>query len=255
LTENNKFYNPPAQAVRRCWIGAGIGVVVFLLPFIVGFESKPLGFICNFAGAIAAIGLLYTGFTFRKVSKQLDELVNGSGLLAHWTYAADEWTSYIDTEQVRIKHDNWFLFGVIAVLVGVIAILALIFKHDAWLVILGAAAVILLLAAISTQLAVKSTSRNLRKQPAEVYIGRSGALLGHRFHYWELSKSFLGAAKYQEGPPPVLQLEYSTPNGRGQNEYSARIPIPRGREEEARQVILKLNAEPPPEEAEEDTEE
>jgi hypothetical protein len=96
---------------------------------------------------------------------------------------------------------------------------------------------------VTAKLSIDAAYRQNRLHPGDVYIGLSGALISRAFHYWKLSAAFLRSASFEEGDPPYIQLLYSSPSGRAQGEYTARFPVPRAHESEARQVIARLNQE------------
>jgi hypothetical protein len=197
----------------------------------------------SFVGFVIFVSLLISGFIFRRVAKQLDELVTGEGLLAHWAYSKDEWDRYTEAEYLRDKREKWLLFRMVAIIAGIVGVVFVILKHDAILITLGVVGGLILIIAFTAWLSIRSSYKQNILHPGDVYIGMSGALLGRKFHYWKLPNGFLRAAVIEEGNPPVVKLEYSSPSGKTQGEYTARFPIPHGHEEEAKQVLEQLTAE------------
>ena len=101
MPNNKKVYNPSSAVARNCWIGALIGVLVFLYPIVFPIETYGLGFAMMFFGIIITISLTISAIIFQKLAGNLNRLVQGEGLLAHWTYSADEWSSYTEEEHAR----------------------------------------------------------------------------------------------------------------------------------------------------------
>jgi hypothetical protein len=243
MANNRKYYNPSAVIARNCFIGAVVGVLVFFYPIVFPIETYGAGFALNFFGIIIFFSLLVSGIIFQKLAANLDKLVRGGGLLAHWTYSQDEWTRYTEAEHLRDKKDKWGLFRLIAIIAVIVGVIFVIFKHDALLLILIIVPGLILIIAVTAWLSIASAYRLNRSKLGEVYIGMSGALVGRAFHYWKLPTAFLRSASIEEGEPPFIQLQYSSPSGRARGEYTARFPIPKGREEEAIKVLFQLRGE------------
>ena len=243
MDNERKVYNPSSTVARNCWIGALIGVLVFFYPIVFPIETYGAGFAMMFFGIIITISLAISAIIFQKLAGNLNRLVSGEGLLAHWTYSQAEWSSYAEEEHARDRNDKWGLFKLITVIAVVVGIGFVIFKHDALPVMLVIIPGLIGIIALTAWLSIGSTYRQNLKYPGEVFIGMSGAILGHQFHYWKLPTAYLHTAMLEEGNPPVIKLVYSSPSGQARGEYIARFPVPQGHEEEARQVLARLTAE------------
>jgi hypothetical protein len=243
MANEKKYYNQPAAVERNCFIGAAVGAAVFLYPILFPIATYGAGFAMNMVGILIFLTGLVSGLIFRGVAKQVDELVTGEGLLVHWTYAADEWARYVEADHIREKRDKWGLFKLVTVIAVVIGVIFAIVVRDAWLSTLITIGALILIIALTAWLSIGSSYREKRLHPGDVYIGMSGAMLGRAFHYWKLPASFLRNASLQAGDPMFIQLDYSSPSGRIQGEYTARFPVPHGREEEAKRVVAQLKGE------------
>jgi hypothetical protein len=113
LSNTKKVYNPSAAVARNCWIGALIGAMIFLYPIVFPISTYGLGYALIFVGIIIFLTGLISGLVFKRVANRLDEMLSGEGLLAYWTYSADEWSRYTEAEHLRDKHDKWMLFRLI----------------------------------------------------------------------------------------------------------------------------------------------
>lgn len=243
MVNNKKVYNPSASVARNCWIGAILGVLVFFYPLVFPIETYGLGFAINILGILIFFTGLISGFVFQGVASKLNRLVSGEGLLAHWTYSADEWSRYTEEQHFLDKQEKWRLFRLIAIIGAIVGVVFIIFNHEAWLFILATIGGLILIIALTAWLAIASGYRQNRLHPGEVYIGMSGALIGRAFHYWKLPASYLHTATLEAGDPPFIQLVYSAQSGQARGEYTARFPIPQGHEEEASRVLSQLTAE------------
>ena len=245
MANEKKYYNQPAATARNCFIMAVIGAAVFLFPIMFPISTYGAGFALNLVGIVIFLTGLVTGFVFRGVAKQVDELVIGEGLLVHWTYAADEWARYVEADHLRDKRDKWGLFRLISIIAVVVGVIFALIVRKAWLSTLLTVGGLILIIALTAWLSIAASYREKRLHPGDVYIGKSGAMLGRSFHYWKLPAAFLRNASLQAGDPMFIQLDYSSPSGRIQGEYTARFPVPKGLEEEAKKVVAQLKGESP----------
>jgi hypothetical protein len=240
VTNNKKIFNPPARVALYCWIGSLIGAGVFLYPLIFPIETYGLGFALNFFGIIIFLTGLISSIVFKKLANKLDELVSGKGLLAHWTYATEEWSRYTETEHIRDQQAKWWLFRLIAIIAVVVGVIYLMIIRDSWLITLVTISALILLIAGVAYFSIAWSYKQNRAHLGEVYIGKSGALLGRTFHYWKLPASFLHSVTLQEGDYSIIELVYSAQSGTSRGKYTARLPIPQGHEAEAKEVLLQL---------------
>jgi MFS family permease len=245
VADKKRFFNPPARVALYCWIGAFIGAGFFLYPLIFPIETYGLGFALNFVGIVIFLTGFISGIVFKKLANKLDELVSGEGLLAHWTYATEEWSRYTEAEHIRDRREKWQLFRLIAIIAVVVGVVFSIFTSDSWLITLVIiSALILIIAGVAYFSIARGYKQNCT-HPGEVYIGKSGALLGRTFHYWKLPSSFLHSVDLQKGDPPFIELVYSAQSGQSRGKYTARIPIPQGHEAEAKEVLTRLSGKQP----------
>lgn len=243
MPKEKKVFNPPAAVARNCFIVAAAGILAFIYPIVFAIKTDGLSFALVFIGSIIFLAGLISGFIFRKMAGNLDKLVSGEGLLAQWTYSQDEWSRLAEAEHIRDKHDKWMLFRMIAIAAVVIGGILVIYKNNAWLIALISIAVLIPVIAVVTRFSVASGYRRNRAHPGEIYIGKSGVLVGHSFHYWKMASAYLHSAVIEAGNPPFVKFVYAAPSGQAKTEYTARFPVPQGHGQEAKQVITELAAE------------
>ena len=221
-----------------------VGVLLFFYPIVFPIATYGLGFALMFVAILIFFTGIISAIIFQRLAGNLNWLVAGEGLLAHWTYSRDEWSHYTETEHLRDRRDKWALFRLISIIGVVVGIVFVIFVHDALPVILVVIPGLIAIIAVTAALSISSTYRMNLAHPGDVYIGKSGALLGRAFHYWKLPTAYLHTVVYEAGNPPVIKLIYSSPSGYARGEYIARFPVPQGREEEAKRVLAQLKGEP-----------
>jgi len=235
-----KPFNPARQIAINCWLLSVLGLVMIIYPLAFPIETYGAGYALEFGGVIVFFTLLISGFVFARVAAKFDAIFSGKGLLAHWTYSPEEWARYTEVEHRRNTVEKWHLFYLIAGIAVVIGTLFSIFERDAWKTMLFVIPGLIAFIAVVALFAISLTYRENRKYLGEVYIGTTGVLLNRAIHYWKLPASFLHSVTYEEGEDPYIDLEYSAQSGMGRGVYAARIPVPRGHEDEAREVVARL---------------
>lgn len=81
------------------------------------------------------------------------------------------------------------------------------------------------------------------KNPTPVIIGREGVFVGGELHDWRLAGSFLSGAEMDDTTDPwQLRIGYYYLSGQGAPiPCEVRVPIPKGKGEDALRVVEELN--------------
>jgi hypothetical protein len=212
-------------------------------------EWAGLATLASVVGCFGVVGLI-TGVTIifakRWEAKEVASLRAGQGVLAHWTYTADEWRHYAARERARARK----LFIIIAcVLAAVLLIpftqLALSsrggFDRSTAEAMLVALVPVAFVVAIVWVVTVLPTRRLSREAPGDAYISPDGALIHDRYYPWTYMMSSLRSVRLEEGDPSVVEFTWTSPGYRTSQTHSVRVPVPRGHEDEARRLIAKFN--------------
>jgi hypothetical protein len=238
-----KPYNPAARIALYCWLGMIIGIVLIFYPFIFDPETYGLGPAMIFVGLIIFFTFLISGIIFTRMANNFKAMIDGKDLLAHWTYSKEEWDKYTEAEHIRNRKEKWGLFRFIAIIAIIVGIGFAIFNHDALPVMLIVIPALIVLIAFVAFLSITTTYRRNRNHLGEVYIGRRGAIFQHTLHYWKLPETYLQSVKFFPGDEPYLEIGYSGQSGMARANYTARIPVPGGRENEAVEIVKILSPE------------
>ena len=236
--------DPKNPEIRNVLIGLGIsllGITVFFLPIAINMDGMDGGYALMFmaialiipAGIITAVLYGIRAVTFHKI-------ISGKDLIAHWTYAPAEWKKYAEEEYLREKFAKMGLFYVLvffSILIGGGLFLIAQDKEAAGLVLAGLFGLVIFI-----RLLIAFTTRNTydanKKYLGEAYISRKGVYLNKSFHSWNfLSK--LENARIDE-KLKIIEIEYSALSRQGKDYAYVRIPIPSGKEDEARKVLNEL---------------
>lgn len=165
----------------------------------------------------------------------------GAEVLAHWTYAPDEWSEYTRQElSFRTGEAKWFAAGVVG-----LGALLLVFDRDAdYSVALGVAAFVGAVFWLGKTLQARAAhAANTATRGGEVIISPSAVMLNGRYHVLQDDRfRFAGVRLLDEEDPPVLEFTVAWSTRSGQADEQVYVPVPRGREEEARALVARLAA-------------
>jgi hypothetical protein len=166
-------------------------------------------------------------------------------VLAHWTYAPDEWSDYSRRElSFRRGEAKWFAAWV----VGLGALLLVLNRDADYTMALGVAG---LLGAVfwlgKTLQARAAHAANTSTPGGEVIISPRAVLLNGRYHVLQDDRfHFAGIRLLDEDAPPVLEFTVAWSTRSGRADEQVYVPVPRGREEEARALAASFPGRPSP---------
>jgi hypothetical protein len=161
------------------------------------------------------------------------KMPSGEPVLAHWTYEAGEWSAYTEGESKR-KTTEAIVLGVMVFAVG-------------WLIrgegeegeamMMGAAMLGIMFVAGGLLMARSSNQAN-RSGPGEAIISPSAILLNGQYHVLRNETYRFEGVRYDpQSHPHVLEFKVAWDTRRGPSGEHVRIPVPTGREAEAREVV------------------
>jgi hypothetical protein len=242
-TDTANLKNPYRHTALYCCSIIILGIVMIILPGIIGLDGFSGGFALSFFGFFVAIVGIITVIIFARLARLASAILEKQNILVHWTYTPEEWKTYSDEEHTDDSSDKRSLFLLVAVIAIIVGIGMGIVYHDFLLIfyiIAGIIAVIGLTAYLSTALPYHWNRTHL----GDVYIAREGVYLNRRLHIWKGLGTGLGNITYEEGKHflPRIIIEYSSPNYLTRNYYTARIPVPPGQEENARKIVNEMSS-------------
>jgi hypothetical protein len=224
-------------------------VVAFLatgcifLPGWIGLDGMKGGYALSFISFFIAICAVVLAWFFRGRAAELARIFQGKDVLSHWTYTPAEWQNYAEAELNEHVQENkslWFLVCAICLLVGG---LFWIFDHEAGgIVFLVMVATSLLLAVVAFGVPHLHYNRQHRR-PGDAWIARGGIFFDGCLVRWNSLEASLEGVEWQAASGNALaclKFELSFPNRTGRQFQALRIPIPTGREAEARSVVEQL---------------
>ncbi len=163
--------------------------------------------------------------------------------LVHWNYAADEWARFEEAEWQREKRDVR-IFPILGLVIAlVVAALAYLGSRDP-IVTLAAFAIFAVIGLLVTlQTWGVARWRYLRRHRAggDVYISTTGVLQPRGYLPYTGFNLRLTVAEVEPGDPDTLRLQVSSYTEDALTRSSdIRIPVPYGREDEAREIAQQL---------------
>ena len=224
-------------------VGLVAGIVGFMSESDTALAIGIIGAVLSLTGAITAPILWTTG---RKQISEMAALFSGEGLLAHWTFDADEWVRYTHNEYARgMKQARslgiWTFVGLLVLLLAIMwfgdALTGLTFVVG--LVLSGGMALLL---AGSSYLMTKSAHAANLAGVGEVFIGGTCIYFGKRFYTWAGKWAELQKVAFEPGDPCVVQYDIKYGSGDNTSHQEVRIPVPRGREQEAQDLVSSYYA-------------
>jgi hypothetical protein len=243
--------NPWWSQILGVWLVTGMtcALGVGLLPF--HNNAAIAAFI--FAGISGLVALL-GGYYARTIGRQLSAYRRGE-YLVHWTYQAQEWDDFLRSPFAPRPPNRYLVRGIGSV-TGLIygfvlsgALSTVLWspfpgENDsrALLVVLfyiGSAALAATVGWVLGVFLVRVLRRRdeQSRRSGEVYIGRGGLYLDGTVATWAAFGLFLRSVQRKETDPPILEFDVADIED---NTSVVHVPVPRGREAEAKEVIQEL---------------
>jgi hypothetical protein len=239
--------NPPRRtAIAWCAITA-LSVLGIFNTTLFGIDGFDGGFALAFVSLFMFImGIIIMVIYFRRAAA-LDAMFQGDNILAHWIYSEHEWRAYAEREhreQVEINRSMFLMITVISIIVGVIFVIVVPDSLASTAITIGG--LILIIGFTAFFVTWYRRAQN-RKFIGEVYLSRDGVYINRELHTWRglggklegvsLDDKHLGQA--------ILTFDYSAPGKNGRYYYSARVPVPLGREAEAKKLLNEIATDTP----------
>ncbi len=228
--------NTQRRIVNLWYILTLVFFISIFLPSQLGIDGMNGGFALSFfAGFMVIMGVVII-FIYRSRAKQLDEILSGKGTIAMWRYSPDDWYRFVAADfeaDKKLKRNLFITIVAISLLVGIM--LLLVYKDIIILyIILG----IIVMVAIPALWAPRYRFRKLQNSEAEVLIAEKGVIIGKIFHLWVGIGASLDNVTFNPNTDPaIITFQYSMPTRTGRQTEEARVPVPRGRIDEAIKIV------------------
>lgn len=222
------------------------GIALSYLPFFYGWfqDSPPFVFLGGFITISGVIGLVMFGYQYVFTYKLLS---GKKELLAHWVFNSDEWNNFTEKEYKAEKSEKKGLLLFISCIILFVGVVFWLIMRDkaagiVFLVLLGVIAILTIVAVLIPWL----TYRRNKNRQGEIFLSKDGLYLNGAVHTWRFAGSRFEGAEYLSKPFKCLSITYSYWMMAGRVLYfyrnfaTVRVPVPVGKEEEAKQIIDKI---------------
>lgn len=233
--------NPARTTSIVWWFITALAIFAIFLPGLIGLEGFDGGFAVSVIAFMLAVTGVIVAIVYMRRASALDKIFDGKGLLAHWTYPREEWIEYAKQERQREKSTKKALFLLIAVIALVTGAGFWLFTRDSaggWVFVsmLG----LILLIGFTAWFTTWYNYRQNMKYTGEAYITPNAIYLNRQLHIWNSLGSWLEAVNVKGDSNPYLEFKYMSPSRTGIQECNVNVPIPRGKEQEAEEILKKV---------------
>jgi hypothetical protein len=234
--------NPPRTTSNVWWIITAAAIFGIFAPELFGIKGFNGGFAISAVCILLAITGIIIALIYMARAGKLDRIFKGDNLLSHWTYSQDEWQQYTEEEYTRQKASNKGLFIVIAVISLVIGIIFFIVdpRYGKW-VFFTMLGLILLIGLVAWFTAFYNHRQNKLNQ-GEVYFTPDAVYLNRQLHDFKSLGAKLDKVELKGKIHQYIEFTYSAPSRTDRQGYEARVPVPQGKDEEARKLVEKYNS-------------
>jgi Ca2+/Na+ antiporter len=238
---DNRQPNPPRTTSIVWWIITGLSVFGIFAPELFGLELFSGGAAISAICILLAISGLIVAVIYTARARKLDKVLKGSNLLAHWTYSQEEWQLYTEEEYKRQKEGNKGLFIMIAVISLVIGIIYFIAdrQNGQW-VFFSMVGLIALIGFVAWFTAFYNYGQN-KNNRGEVYFTPDAVYINRQLHDFKSLDAKLEKTVLKGDRQKYIEFVYSAPTRTGRQDYEARVPVPWGKDDEARELVKKYN--------------
>lgn len=236
--------NPDLKNSRISLALACCCLVGVFAPSMLGVKMMGWGYGIAFINAFLTVGALVAWWVFRARAAEWKRICGAEELLAHWSYDAETWRSFLRSDEVRERTDKGNLLRLIGFVMFFEGLLFLLIFRDfgAQIVVVIFFALWLLLAFLATVMPKYQHACRL-SAVAEAFISKRGLVFAGELHSWVVGRTRLDDLTLVENSSPAyLEFSYSSPGRFTRIVTSVRVPIPSGREQEAKNLVSKLNA-------------
>ncbi|MDX9992595.1 MAG: hypothetical protein RBS68_11190 [Anaerolineales bacterium] len=237
--------NPEKTYAGISLVIASLAVGLIFLPGWLGMDGMRGGYAVSFVAIFIVLGAALVSWIFWQRAKILAKLLAGEKLLAHWNYLPEEWLPYAEAELKEQTAQNIALLILMVFWAILVGVLFWILDHDpGWMVLLTLLGLVLLLTAAAFWIP-RWRYRRQRRGPGQAWIGLNAIYFDGVLTSWPFLGTRLHQVAWREPKvktPAMLEFKLSYPSRAGMVRQTLRIPVPAGREAEAKEVLGKFES-------------
>jgi hypothetical protein len=240
MTPSKKYYR------FGMWLCLILTLAFFVLIFAALFSEDTMRVGIIIAATLDAVGCvsaaLFCRNQARKFSKVSSEIAEGKNVLAHWTYFDSEWIAFTELDY-QIDKKRYYKISWLATAYCILAtvILMLVYPKDTdssnYYFLISVFLIMGIMMWPITFITLRRNYRHNKQIKGDTIITSDALKFNGKLYAWNTANQELISVKYMQGPPPMLAFEYGKGLRRGQSRFEARVPIPNGKEEKARDIV------------------
>jgi hypothetical protein len=230
--------NPPLQTLFAWVVITILAIFGIFAPSIFGMDGFKGGFAISTLCLLLVISGVIVIIIYTGRARTLNTILKGENVLAHWKYTPEEWNEYAEKEFKEQKATNKVLFFVIAAFALFFGILFMLFDFDVgkWVMVVMLALIAII--GFTAWFTAWYNYRQNKKYLGETYITKEAIYLNRQLHTWHGLGARLDSVDLsQKKSSSLLVFAYSAPTRTGMQEYTVRIPVPRGQEKAAEKML------------------
>lgn len=236
--------NPERTGV---WIGIGIallGLVLMVLPSLVGMDGMGGGYALQFIGLFVTLSGLVTLWFCQTRASALERILSGVGLLAHWSYDPAEFQRQAREEYEQRRERNRGLFFLVAAMMlvigAVVFVVPILRDADLFLPVVIVYLSVIALIGLAAFAAPRLEYRRALRSNGDAWIAREGVYLRGAFHNWKAPFSRLEHVRLtKKRGQTVLEFDIGQLSRVGWIHYeteTVQVAVPSGQEDRAEEI-------------------
>jgi MFS family permease len=233
--------NPPLQTIVAWAIITALAVFGIFAPSLFGMDGFKGGYAISFVSFFMVICGIIVIAIYSGRARAVSRILKADNVLAHWTYDPAEWNEYAEKQYVEEKKEKRVLFYIISAFALFFGILFFLIDNESGLWVLLLMLALIAVIAFTAWFTAWYNHRQNIKYLGETYITADSVYINRQLHTWRgLGAKLESVDLDKHKAHATLTLVYSAPTRTGLQDYTVRIPVPRGKEAEAEQISQKL---------------
>jgi hypothetical protein len=234
--------NPPLRTAIIWAVITVIAIFGIFAPSVLGIDGFDGGFaISAIAVLLAIIGIIVV-IIYVGRALILQKILNGENILAHWTYTREEWQKYTEKqykEEKQLKRGLFYVISGIALVLGIVFFLA---DHESGIWVLLAMLALIAIIAFTAWFTSFYNFRQNKKFHGQAYITEKAVYLNRQLHTWSGPGDNLESVQLKKNTSQaLLSFTYSVITRTGRQEQIVNVPVPKGKENEAEDLVKTFN--------------
>jgi hypothetical protein len=234
--------NPPKRNAFILFIAALFWAAMIFVPSSIGIDGLGAGYAISLVSLLLALTVGVASALYFNLALQLDKILQGKGVLAHWSYTPQQWIRYSQKEHEAENAEKRGLFLVVMAFALFFGFLFWVFDAEAGFYVFVAMLGLIGLVGFAWRFSVWLNYRQNTSAVGEVYITKDGVYMNGRLYSWRAPLTHFKSVHLEDNRGvAVLAFRYCVFTGRAGNQiYTTRVPVPEGGEGEAQEVICQV---------------